>query len=575
MKLDHIGLSNLKPSTLNVRKHRSGESDEHADKELVASIRAHGVLQPLLVRPNCEGFDIIAGQRRYTACEALAAEGQPVEALPCAIMEDGDDANAIEASLAENIARLPMDELDQYHAFAALTAQGRSVDDIAAAFGVSEQLVRQRLAIANLYSPILNACRRGEIAPGTLRILTMATTRQQKAWWKLFKSEDSYAPTGRTLKDWLFGGQHISVEHAHFDLSAYTGTITCDLFSEARYFADSGQFWQLQHQAMADLADGYRADGWAEVTIHEAGKHWPSWNYRHTPKGEGGAVHITCTADGEVQLHEGYLHESELRRREKQQSADTAKTASKPELTKAMQNYLALHRHNAVRVELLQRPNIALRLLLAHVMAGSSLWQVKPEPQRAENAAIDASVAESQPQKQFNGEAAAIRALLGIEDDHGVVDQLPHWCSDRDLADIFVRLLAMDDEVVLRTLTFVMAETLQVGSGMIEALGTLLEVDMRKHWTPDETFWSLLRDKPAINAMVTELAGADVADANRAATAKVQKSILNDCLTGARAPKAESWQPRYMDFPMRAYTERGGIAAMDAHDAIACHFENQ
>ena len=106
MKLDSINLSDLKPSTLNVRKAGPINGDD-----LVPSIRALGILQPLLVRPNCEGFEIIAGQRRFDACQTLAAESE-LDPIPCIIMQDGDDAAAIEAFLAENIARLPMDEID-------------------------------------------------------------------------------------------------------------------------------------------------------------------------------------------------------------------------------------------------------------------------------------------------------------------------------------------------------------------------------------------------------------------------------------------------------------------------------
>ncbi len=144
MKLQHIDLAQLKPSPLNVRKH-GGEEEL---PELIASIRSIGVIQPLPVRQNCEGYDVIAGQRRLLACRAIAAEDGAAEPVPCAILEDGDDAKAIEASLAENIARLPMDEIDQYEAFAAILAQGRSVADIASQFGVTELLVNRRLAIA-------------------------------------------------------------------------------------------------------------------------------------------------------------------------------------------------------------------------------------------------------------------------------------------------------------------------------------------------------------------------------------------------------------------------------------------
>ena len=59
--------------------------------DLVPSIRALGLLQPLLVRPNDAGFDIIAEQRRYYALVALADE-QHIDPVPFMIMGDGDDA---------------------------------------------------------------------------------------------------------------------------------------------------------------------------------------------------------------------------------------------------------------------------------------------------------------------------------------------------------------------------------------------------------------------------------------------------------------------------------------------------
>ena len=145
MQLQHIDLKDLKLSPLNVRKHGSKNGDD-----LIPSIKANGIIQPLLVRPargeegasptgkqECEGFEIIAGQRRYNACLSLSQE-QDISPLPCAIMEEGDDAGAIEASLIENIQRLPMDEIDQYDAFLALTRQGKSIDDIATHFRDTE-----------------------------------------------------------------------------------------------------------------------------------------------------------------------------------------------------------------------------------------------------------------------------------------------------------------------------------------------------------------------------------------------------------------------------------------------------
>ena len=114
MRLEHIELKDLKISSANVRKHGG---DDVSD--ILPSIRSIGVIQSLLVRRNCDGYEVVAGRRRWRSCQLIAEDGGTVEPLPCIVLEEGDDAKAIEASLAENIARLPMDEVDQYKAFAA------------------------------------------------------------------------------------------------------------------------------------------------------------------------------------------------------------------------------------------------------------------------------------------------------------------------------------------------------------------------------------------------------------------------------------------------------------------------
>jgi ParB family chromosome partitioning protein len=500
MEITHINLTDLKPCPLNVRRH-----GDTSGADLMPSIRRKGVQQPLLVRPNCEGFEVVAGQRRFNACTALAKEGEPITALPCIIIDGDDDAAVIEASLIENIERLPMDEIDQYEAFAKLMAQDRTVADIAAAFGVSERLVQQRLAIANLYPPILTAYRQHAIKAGDIRLLTMATKRQQKAWWKLFKDETQWQPSGHQLKQWLFGGAVIPTANALFDLADYTGGITTNLFGEDSYFADIDQFWRLQSKAMAELRERYQSEGWSEVVICEIGVTWYGWEYAETAKEDGGRVYLTCSRDGEVTCHEGYLTTAEARRRQADEDGDAA--AAKPqrsELTKPLQNYLTLHRHNAVRTELLKRPDIALRLAVAHMMAGSSLWQIKAEPQRAATSAIGESIAASPTQETFRAASQEIRDLLGLSEDQGIVEQ--GW-RGHSLSDIFERLLALDDAQVGKVMAYAMAESLAAAEPIVDLLGTVLAVNMHDHWQPEETFFELLRDKSALNAMVAELAG--------------------------------------------------------------------
>lgn len=571
MQLHHINLDDLKPSRINVRK--AGGKD---CADLLPSIRSLGLLQPLLVRPDSEptrggGYEIIAGQRRYHALRKLAEEGSS-DPIPCMVMEDGDDAIAIEASLAENVARLPTDEVDQYKAFAALIKAGSSTSNIASQFGVTERLVTQRLAIANLIGPILTAYRRSEIEPATVRALTLATKAQQKRWLDLHRADDVWAPTGRALKHWLFGGATIPVTHARFDVAASGLTVIGNLFGDEQYFADSEAFWPLQSAAVADMAGHYRDDGWADVIVHEAGCQYQSWNYESVGKEDGGEVHIVTASDGEVTTYEGVLDRDVLRKRRNAGDPNEG-SPQKAEITKTMQRYLDLHRHSAVRAELLGSPGIALRLAVAQIIAGSDLWHIAAEAQKAPNETIAENVAANKAEAVVAEEREAVRRLLGIDGENAttIVPRSGDWQVDRDLHAVFPKLMTLTDEDMSRILTFVVMETLAAGTSMVEALGKMLGTDMADHWTPDETFFDLLRDKQAVGAMLREIGGKATADANVASTAKVQKKIVQDYLSGTRKGGKEGWQPRYISFPMRAYTKRGSIPAIDNWNAVKHH----
>ncbi|MEO7786259.1 MAG: ParB/RepB/Spo0J family partition protein, partial [Sphingomicrobium sp.] len=209
MQLAHIALDHLSISPANMRA--SKKPPEIGD--ILPSVRARGVLVPLLVRANGspDTYEIVAGRRRFFAAKAVADEGGSGEPLPCAVMEPGDDAAALEASLIENVARLDAHEVEQWETFTRLvTKEGRRPEDIAATFGMKEVQVRRALALGNLLPKIREAYARDEIDPASVRHLTMASKAQQKEWLALLNDKDAYAPTGHNLKQWLFGGQPIA-----------------------------------------------------------------------------------------------------------------------------------------------------------------------------------------------------------------------------------------------------------------------------------------------------------------------------------------------------------------------------
>lgn len=244
MKLDFIPLHKLTVSKANMRY---GKKPPDVS-DILPTIRSRGVIQPIIVRPNCapDGFEIVAGRRRFHAATIVAEESGTAEPMPCAILDEGDDAAAIEASMIENMARLDADEVSQWESFTRLVREGRKVEEIAATFGLPELVVRRVLALGNLVPRIRRMYAREEIDAATVRHLTLASRSQQKAWLALADDPEAYLPTGHQLKGWLFGGQSIAARHALFDVETSGLATVADLFGGDRYFADADAFWTAQ-----------------------------------------------------------------------------------------------------------------------------------------------------------------------------------------------------------------------------------------------------------------------------------------------------------------------------------------
>ena len=566
MELRHISIDKLKISTLNMRHER--KKPEISD--ILPSIRERGVLVPLIVRPNGakDSFEVLAGRRRFFASNAVLKEtGDKTLKLPCAVLAEGDDAGAIEASILENVARIEPDEMSQFEAFQRLADEGRTVEQIALTFGVTELMVKRRLALANLIPEIRKAYAAEEIEGTTITALTLGSETQQREWFDLWNDDDAeYVPTGRQLKAWLLGGEHISTDKALFNLDkyhGYAGQILTDLFGEEAVFADAATFWKCQNEALAAKVEDMKAKGWADVVVLDKGRYFAKWDHVARSKKDGGKVFVEVRDNGEITFHEGFITSKDAARLDKAKSdgVETASepTTSRPEMTQPLQTYFELHRHAAVRAKLFQHPDIAMRLMVAHAIVGSGLWQVRPEPQRSRHEASLESVGGSESQTAFAAERKVVLGLLGLD----VSDARPIIRGNGDdyaLCNVFARLLKLSEIDVLTVLTYVMAESLEVGNASVEALGNILPVSLGECWTPDAAFFDLLRDKQTINAMLGEIAGQAVADANIAETTKVQKGILVDTLTGANGREAKpDWRPRWAAFPFGTYRSGDGI----------------
>lgn len=112
--------------------------------ELAASIREHGVLQPILVRPAGDAYEIIAGERRWRASKVAGRETIP------AIVERFDDATALEIALIENLQREDLSPLDEAVIYKKMTDElGYSIRTLAGKLGKDKGYVENRLRLAS------------------------------------------------------------------------------------------------------------------------------------------------------------------------------------------------------------------------------------------------------------------------------------------------------------------------------------------------------------------------------------------------------------------------------------------
>lgn len=129
---------------------RSATTPAMSLPELAASIKDSGVLQNLIVVQAARGrYEVCAGGRRLAALTLLVQQGDIADNYPVPVLVVPAD-KALIASLAENCFHVPMHPADEFAAFARLLAQGKSVEDGAAAFGVTPLIVKRRMKLATV-----------------------------------------------------------------------------------------------------------------------------------------------------------------------------------------------------------------------------------------------------------------------------------------------------------------------------------------------------------------------------------------------------------------------------------------
>lgn len=177
----HIDINALHRNPFQPRK----DFDLQALNELTESVASHGVLQPLLVRETANGYQIIAGERRW-----LASRDAGLKTVPCRVMKL-EDKLVSEVAIIENLQREDLNELEKAQAFQTYLDQfGCSVEELAKKMGKDRSTVANSLRLLELPAFVKEALRSGKISAGHGRtLLPLAEESDQIAMCQRIQSE--------------------------------------------------------------------------------------------------------------------------------------------------------------------------------------------------------------------------------------------------------------------------------------------------------------------------------------------------------------------------------------------------
>jgi len=279
-----IPFNKLVLSQSNVRRVKAGMAIE----ELAEDIARRTLLQSLTVRPVLDEsgaetgmYEVPAGGRRYRALELLVKQKRLARTapIPCIVRTDGLPE---EDSLAENVQRLPLHAVDQFRAILALREKGQSEEEIAAAFFVSVNVVRQRLRLAAVSEKLLDVYAEDGMTLDQLMAFAVNPdhARQTQVWEALQRSHTREAYQIRRML--TEGALRASDKRAQFvGVEAYEaagGIVLRDLFEsdDGGWLQDPGLLDRLVAEKLEREADAMRAEGWKWIEVA------PDFSYGHS-----------------------------------------------------------------------------------------------------------------------------------------------------------------------------------------------------------------------------------------------------------------------------------------------------
>lgn len=245
------------------------------EPQFAASIRAKGILEPLIVRPNGgEKYLVVNGGKRLSALQFLkdkgeTAAGVPVTAdyeVPISVRAE-NDADARETSLMTNIIRADMHPVEVYRAFDDMVRGGKKAKDIGLQYAMTTKQVDQSLALGRLSDKILDAWLANDIDADVAQAFTLCPDKksQESIFAKLSKSEDRIA--GSDVKDLLkIGYENPGRLVNAVGVEAYEkrgGKVTKDLFGPDHIVSNAKLAKAMSIELVEAKCKELVANGWA------------------------------------------------------------------------------------------------------------------------------------------------------------------------------------------------------------------------------------------------------------------------------------------------------------------------
>jgi ParB family chromosome partitioning protein len=230
-----LGIDEMVPNVFQPRK----GFDEEAMDELVASIREKGIIQPLIVRKSENGYEIIAGERRWRAAKRAGLTQVP------AIIKDASNREALELALVENLQREDLNPIEEATAYEQLIKEfGLTHEEISERLGKERSTITNQLRLLRLPAEVKQALIEGKITAGHARaVLSLQSSNEVKEVLETIKKEKLSVRKTEKLVQKLSAHKESAIQFNEFTpyISHYTDEIRKRLGTQVKIFDKDGK----------------------------------------------------------------------------------------------------------------------------------------------------------------------------------------------------------------------------------------------------------------------------------------------------------------------------------------------